>query len=40
MREINYSVLIDNAMHFIVKQALQVAAVSGLPGNHHFFISF
>jgi uncharacterized protein len=40
MREINYSVLIDNAMHYIVKQALQVAAKHGLPGNHHFFISF
>lgn len=39
-REINYGALIDKAMHYIVKEALQIVTESGLPGNHHFFISF
>jgi hypothetical protein len=38
--EINYAALIDSAMHSIVREALQIAAVEGLPGDHHFFISF
>ena len=38
--EINYAALIDSAMHSIVKEALRIAAVEGLPGEHHFYISF
>jgi hypothetical protein len=38
--EINYAALIDNAMHSIVREALRIAASQGLPGEHHFFISF
>ena len=38
--EINYSILIDDAMHTIVKKALEIAIKKGLPGDHHFFISF
>ena len=37
---INYSTLIDDAMHTIVKKALEIAIDHGLPGDHHFFISF
>jgi uncharacterized protein len=37
---INYSTLIDDAMHTIVKKALEIAIKNGLPGEHHFFISF
>lgn len=37
---INYSVLIDDAMHAIVKKALEIAIDHGLPGDHHFFVSF
>lgn len=38
---INYGKLIDDAMHIIVKKALEmVIAQNGLPGGHHFFISF
>lgn len=37
---IDYGRLIDDAMHVIVKQALQIIIKSGLPGKHHFFISF
>jgi hypothetical protein len=37
---IDYPALIDIAMHSIVKRALDMAVKHGLPGNHHFFISF
>lgn len=38
---INYGKLIDDAMHVIVKKALEEVVVRhGLPGQHHFFISF
>jgi hypothetical protein len=37
---INYATLIDEAMHNIVKKCLRMAAAEGLPGDHHFFISF
>ncbi len=37
---INYGHLIDDAMHIIVKKALQKVIKEGLPGKHHFFISF
>ncbi len=37
---IDYSVLVDDAMHFIVKKSLQLFAESDNHGEHHFFISF
>lgn len=37
---IKYEELIDEAMHIIVKRALEIAAEEGLPGDHHFFLSF
>jgi hypothetical protein len=37
---INYGELIDDAMHVIVKRALDIVCQQGLPGDHHFFISF
>jgi hypothetical protein len=38
--EIDYSALIDEAMHVIVKKALLLVQQYGLPGGHHFFVSF
>lgn len=38
--EIDYPSLIDTAMRNVVKAALAQAQQSGLPGNHHFYISF
>ena len=38
--DIDYGQLLDKAMYVIVKKALQLVAREGLPGNHHFFISF
>jgi hypothetical protein len=37
---IDYGKLIDDAMHVIVKKALERVSKEGLPGKHHFFISF
>ncbi len=37
---IDYGHLIDDAMHIIVKKVLERVAKEGLPGKHHFFISF
>lgn len=37
---IDYGQLIDDAMHVIVKQVLELAQTEGLPGGHHFYISF
>ncbi len=37
---IDYGQLIDDAMHVIVQKALKRVEKEGLPGSHHFFISF
>lgn len=37
---LDYGRLIDEAMHNIVKKALVLVATHGLPGEHHFYISF
>ena len=37
---IDYSNLLDDAMYVIVKKVLALVSKNGLPGNHHFFISF
>ncbi len=37
---IDYSALVDNAMHLIVKRSLEIFAENDSHGEHHFFISF
>lgn len=37
---IDYGKLVDEAMHIIVSKVLKIVQEKGLPGNHHFFISF
>ncbi len=37
---IDYGVLIDEAMHIIVKKSLKIATEEEFIGDHHFFISF
>lgn len=37
---IDYNVLVDDAMHLIVKKSLEIFANNDLEGDHHFFISF
>ena len=37
---IDYGQLLNEAMYIIVKKVLRLVEKEGLPGNHHFFISF
>lgn len=37
---IDYGLLIDEAMQAIVKKALLIVEKTGLPGEHHFYITF
>jgi hypothetical protein len=39
-RTINYEVLAQDAMRGLVRAVLSEVAKSGLPGDHHFYISF
>lgn len=38
--EINYDKLMEKALKHVVIEALRVASEEGLPGEHHFYISF
>lgn len=37
---INYSALVDQAMHWVVRQSLGQVKNGRLPGDHHFYITF
>ena len=37
---LDYPAMIDNAMRNVVREALEQVNAFGLPGDHHFFISF
>ena len=37
---LHYPTIIDQAMRGVVKEVLKRVQVSGLPGDHHFYISF
>ena len=37
---IDYPQLIDSAMRDVVRKVLKQVERSGLPGDHHFFISY
>lgn len=37
---IDYSLLVDDAMHLIVKKSLEIFSENESIGDHHFFISF
>jgi len=37
---LQYEQMVENAMRTVVRDALQEVAENGLPGDHHFFISF
>jgi hypothetical protein len=37
---IDYPAMIDNAMRSVVRTAISQVAEHGLPGDHHFFVSF
>ena len=35
-----YDLLAQNALKSVVREALRIAATTGLPGEHHFYIAF
>jgi hypothetical protein len=35
-----YDLLAQNALKGVVREALRIAATTGLPGDHHFYIAF
>lgn len=37
---LDYGKFIDEAMRYVVRRSLRLAAQHGLPGEHHFFITF
>ena len=38
--ELRYDRMVETALRGVVRQALEFAAQRGLPGNHHFYITF
>lgn len=40
MQQIDYSAFIDQAMRGVVRQVLRGVQKNGLPGEHHFYITF
>ena len=38
--ELRYDRMVEEALRGVVKQALTFASENGLPGNHHFYITF
>lgn len=38
--QLRYDRMVENALRGVVREALNVASERGLPGNHHFYISF
>lgn len=38
--EINYDKLVEKSLKHVVIEALRIAADEGLPGEHHFYITF
>ena len=37
---LGYNVMVENAMRVVVREALERANKDGLPGKHHFYITF
>ena len=39
-RELSYESMVERALRGVVREALESVAEQGLPGNHHFYITF
>ena len=37
---LRYDSMVENALRGVVRQALSEAATNGLPGDHHFYVTF
>lgn len=40
MPQINYELLVEEALRTVVRSSLRIALQNGLPGNTHFYITF
>jgi hypothetical protein len=40
MNKLNYDEMVQKALKMVVKEALLSVAANGLPGNHHFYVTF
>ncbi|MDD9329533.1 MAG: ClpXP protease specificity-enhancing factor SspB, partial [Bartonella sp.] len=38
--QIRYDILVQDALRGVIRKVLLEVAKAGLPGNHHFFITF
>ena len=38
--DLRYDLMVESALRGVVRQAVSLAAERGLPGDHHFYISF
>ena len=40
MKSIDYDRIVDDTLRLVVKKSLELINAKGLPGDHHFYISF
>jgi len=40
MDKFDYDLMVQQALRFVVKESLKYVERNGLPGNHHFYITF
>ena len=40
IKSIDYDRIVDGTLRFVVKKSLELVNAKGLPGDHHFYISF
>ena len=40
MKSIDYDRIVDDTLRLVVKKSLELVNANGLPGDHHFYISF
>ncbi len=38
--QMGYNAMVEGAMRSVVRQSLEIAAKDGLPGEHHFYVTF
>ena len=39
-KSIDYDIIVEDTLRLVVKKSLQLVHENGLPGDHHFYISF
>ncbi len=39
-RELSYEIMVERALRGVVRETLETVAQHGLPGSHHFYITF